>query len=104
MKHKRRRSGRIGIKNLPGAALQKTVRALELTPDILSGMAHFELSGNREAVIDGCRGVIEYDENVIRLSAGKFMVRLTGRGLELRNFKKDSVIIEGYITSIEFSD
>ena len=84
-------------------AVEKTVRALELTPDILSGMAHFELSGNREVVVDGCKGVLEYDENVIRLMAGKLTVRFTGRGLELRNLRKDSAIIEGFITTIEFT-
>ena len=103
MKHKRRRSDRIKIKEMPAAMLAKTVKALDLPADILSGMAHLELSGNREAVVDGCRGVLEYDENVIRLTTGKLTIRFTGRGLELRNLKRASVIIQGYFTSIEFS-
>ena len=104
MRHKTMRSGRTNIKKVPAAVLKKTVRALELTPDILSGMAHFELSGNREVVVEGCRGVLEYSDNVIRLTAGKLTVRFTGRGLELRNLKRDSAIVEGFITAIEFSD
>jgi sporulation protein YqfC len=98
-----KRKKRMNIKRIPAVAMEKTVRALELTPDVLSGMAHFELSGNREVVVDGCRGILEYDENVIRLLAGKLTVRFTGRGLELRNLRKDSAIIEGFITAIEFS-
>lgn len=84
--------------------MEKTVKTLELPPDILSGMAHFELSGNREIVVDGCRSVLEYDENVIRLKAGNLTVRVTGRGLEMRNLKRDSAIIEGFIMGVEFSD
>ena len=104
MKHGTGGDGRSNVKNLPRRAIDKTVRALELPPGIQAGMAQIELSGNREAVIVGCRGVLEYGENLVRLRAGSLTLRLTGRGLVLRNFKRDSVIIEGFITSIEFAD
>ncbi|MDR3643552.1 MAG: YabP/YqfC family sporulation protein [Clostridia bacterium] len=82
--------------------LAKAARALELPADITTGAAHLELSGNREAVVDGCRGVLEYDENVIRLNTGAVAVRFCGRGLSIRSLTRDSAVVEGYITSIEF--
>lgn len=104
MRHKRRRSTRPDIKRLSGNVLQKTIRALELPPEVLSSMAHFEMSGNREIVVDGCHGVIEYSQEVIKLNLGKLSVRFVGRELELRNLKKDSAIINGYVTAVEFSE
>lgn len=83
-------------------AAEKTVRALDLSADLIAGMVHLELSGNREAVVEGCRGVLEYDENVIRIDGGKISVRFMGTGLELRNFTDHSATISGVITSIEF--
>ena len=87
---------------LHAAVLEKTFGALELPPDMLSGMAHFEIAGNREIVVDGCRGILEYDENLIRLRAGKLTVRISGRGLTLRNLRRTSAVIAGFITSVEF--
>ena len=104
MRHRRRRSTRPEIKKLPADVLQKTIRALELPPDVVASMAHFEMSGNREIVVDGCRGVIEYSKDVIKLNVGKLTVRFVGRELELRNLRKDSAIINGYVTAVEFTE
>lgn len=94
--------GRVHLKKMADTAAEKTFSALELPPDMLSGMAHFEFSGNREAVIEGCRGILEYDENIVRLKAGKLTVRILGRGLTLRNLRRDSAIVSGFIASVEF--
>lgn len=80
----------------------KAVKALELPVDLVSGMVHFEFSGNREVVIEGCRGVLEYDENIVCIDTGKMKARLMGRELEIRNFTDHSVIIDGFISSVEF--
>jgi sporulation protein YqfC len=82
--------------------LQKVARVMELPVDLISGMSHMELSGNREAVVDGCNGVLEFDENIVRLSAGKFIIRFSGRGLILKELTQSSVVVEGFIISIEF--
>lgn len=82
--------------------VRRAVHALELPADIGSGMAHIELSGNREAVVEGCCGVLEYDENVIRLNVGDAVLRLCGRGLGIRSLTADSVVIEGFILSLEY--
>jgi len=104
MKQKHHSHAALALKKIPRAALVGTVKVLELPADLLLGMAHFELSGNREVIIDGCHAILEYDENLIRLNAGKLSVRFTGRGLTIRNLKRDSVIIEGFIASVEFLD
>ncbi len=97
--HRRRRPDWRG---LPSAALEKTARAMELPPDLTGGMLHVELSGNREAVVEGKCAILEYDEEIIRLRAGKYTLRFTGRGLSLRNLRRDSAIVEGYILSVEY--
>ena len=67
-----------------------------------SGFSQISLSGNHEAVVEGCGGVLEYDGALIRLSLGKMMVQFTGRGLQIKCMTGDSVIIEGYILGLEF--
>jgi sporulation protein YqfC len=82
--------------------MQKVAKVMELPIDLVSGMSHMELSGNREAVVDGCNSVLEFDENIVRLSVGKYIIRFSGRGLILKELTQSSVVVEGFIISIEF--
>ena len=62
-----------------------------------------EMTGNREIVIDGCKGVVEYTENNIRLSLGESVMSLSGDSLLIQSFDNDVVIISGQISDIDFT-
>lgn len=79
----------------------RITRMLDL-PGGTFGGCQIELSGNREAIVDGCTGILEYDENSIRLAAGKLQVRFSGRGLQVRALTHSSAIVEGYILHMDF--
>lgn len=87
---------------LPAQRMQKVASALQLPANTLSGAAHFEMNGNREVIVDGCRGVLEYDEQKIRVNTGKMITCFQGRCLSIKCLTSDSLIVEGFITSIEF--
>ncbi len=78
-------------------------RSLELPVDVLEGLPKIELLGNKEAVIEHCQGVLEYNDQVVRIRAGRLMLKFTGRDLNLRTMTGDSVVVEGYFTSVEFA-
>lgn len=84
------------------ANLHKLTGMMGIPPTALPGVPQIELGGNREAVIDGCQGILEYSEDMIKLAAGKLTLRFTGRGLQIKVLTHDSAVIEGYIMSIEF--
>lgn len=64
--------------------------------------SHMEINGNREVTLEGCRGVMEYDSDVVRVRTAKGNVRFTGRGLVIKCLDADSLVVEGFITGIEF--
>lgn len=61
-----------------------------------------EISDNTCAVIDGSCGVLEYSETVIRVSLGEFSLKLSGRGLSLKCISPTSLIVGGFIKSVEY--
>ena len=77
--------------------------ALELPPGTMGRGVHIELDSNREAVVDGCRGVLEYDDELVRLNTARGQVKLTGRGLVIRSLSEDQAIVSGLFLTIEFS-
>ncbi len=82
--------------------VQKVEQALELPPGVLSGSARLELTGNRQVVVEGCRGIQEYEEGLIRLSTSSGIIRFMGRGLIMNRLTDDCAVITGYILSVEF--
>lgn len=82
--------------------LQDTGEALRQTAAELIPGVRVELLSNREAVVDGCRGILEYNECCIRLSAERLVIRFRGEGLELRNYGESGAVVEGRITAVEF--
>lgn len=79
-------------------------RCFDLPQDALSGYAHIELFGNREAIVEGCRGVLEYTDATVALNTGKLTVRFCGSNLTITAMQDSSTVIRGIITAIDFTN
>lgn len=65
---------------------------------------HMDIKSNREVVVEGCNKIEEYDENIVRIKVPKMKVSFFGKNLEIKCMSVDALVIEGIISSIEFSD
>ncbi|MBQ8027250.1 MAG: YabP/YqfC family sporulation protein [Clostridia bacterium] len=74
-----------------------------LPKQAFDGYAQIELTGNEEAVIDGCKGIIEYSDEKITLNLGKICAEFSGSGLEMKTFEYEQAIIKGTFINIGFS-
>lgn len=81
---------------------ERVEHILELPVGSLSDAVRIEIMGNRRAVIDGCHGIVEYSDGLIRLQSGDGMIRFTGSSLSISCLTEDSAVIEGVITSLEY--
>jgi len=88
-------------KNKPDK-ISSFTNSLQLPTGLLPGNSHMEINGNREAIIEGCRGVLTYEENIIKITTGKLIIIFLGRKLSLKCLTEDSLIVGGFITSMEF--
>lgn len=77
-------------------------RSLQLPDGSLAVLPRIELSGNRRLLLEGCRGIAEYDEGCICLQTGLGIVRLTGDTLCLHRLNPDCAVITGRFVSLEF--
>ncbi len=64
---------------------------------------HIEMKSNREITVEGCKSIDQYDENMIKIKATKMNVIFFGRNLEIKYMTYDSLVIEGFVTSVEFN-
>ncbi len=71
-------------------------------PDGLGAEPKIETLGNREIIIDGVGGVVEYGENLIKLNAGNLLISIVGNELLIKAYDGSVAVISGQIANIEF--
>lgn len=75
---------------------------LEIPQLAAKSCAHIELYANREAAIEGCKGIVEYGEDKIVLNLGSVCAKFCGSGLQIRAFDGESAALCGTFCAIEF--
>ncbi len=66
------------------------------------GGVHMDISSNREVIFEGSKGILEYNDHTIKLSAGRYVVAFHGRGLHIHTMNEKDIVIHGFLTSIEY--
>lgn len=82
--------------------LDSISRSLDLPQDVVSGYVHIEISGNREVIVEGCEGVLEYGECSISLNTGRLTVRVNGCELTIVSMQNGQAVIKGIITGVDY--
>ena len=77
---------------------------LELPEDICRNCGYIEIISNCCALVDGCKGILEYDDNLIKLSLGKRAVSFSGNNLSIKSLSMEQAMVEGFIMSMEFGN
>ena len=76
--------------------------ALDVPRLLNPNLFHMEMQGNEEVIIDGCAGVLDYNEQEIVLKADTLRLVFRGDALRLCSFTEEEVVIEGTLTDIAF--
>ncbi len=84
------------------AILSDAAELFDLPIDLLSGLPHVELMGNRQFYMENHRGILSYSEEEIAVSANGVIVRVFGKKLELVSMSSDALRIRGEIARVEW--
>lgn len=75
----------------------------KITPtDNLGLSPQLTVTSNREAVLEGCRKIKEYDDGKLTFSMGNLNVCFCGNNLIIKNYGKDFAVICGEFSDISF--
>lgn len=80
----------------------KNESASSLALDLNSGLPTLDMLGNRRITIEGSTGVLRYESENIKINTNKMVVSVCGRGLTVKCISAVDVVIEGFITGIDF--
>lgn len=83
---------------------EQVARFLEIPLDTMGDWPKVEINANRSVTIHNHRGVIEYDQNIVRLNTKLGEIKISGVNLALVTAMKDEIVIEGKIVRAELLD
>ena len=84
--------------------IKRIMRQIDVPETVMPNMTHMEIDGNSEILIENCKGIGDYADDIIKLSAGRFPICIYGSGLELKELSASRLVITGSIARIEFTD
>lgn len=72
--------------------------------DVTDGylLPHIIFNSCHEVLVEGSKGVLEYNPARVKLNAGSLILNFTGGDLSIRALSVDEIIIKGNIASFEF--
>lgn len=72
---------------------------LDMPLDMIKDCSRMTVIGNESVLLENYKGIIEYEENVIRLSNN---INVFGSKLNIEEITDDDILITGIIKNIEF--
>ena len=84
-------------------AKKRNKKIKNIFTQILPTEPKIEMTGNKEIIVDGCNGIVEYDENVIKISTNTVSIGFEGQGLVITSYDNKVIIITGQIANLSFT-
>ena len=70
--------------------------------EIFTSNSRIELFSNKELILEGCLGVLQFNDNYLKLSLKGGSLILYGRNFDISGFSQKTITVRGFIESIEF--
>lgn len=64
--------------------------------------SHIEIFGSGEIVVEGCKGVFEYNDTYLKIKLEKGCLIVCGSCFDITSFENSLITVKGKITSLEF--
>lgn len=74
----------------------------DLPADLVAGLPHVEILGDRQFYMENHRGILSYSGEEIDVNANGLIVRVYGQKLELVSMTGDALRIRGTIERVEW--
>lgn len=82
--------------------LSEAAELFDLPADVVAGLPHVEMMGDRQFYMERHRGILSYDQEEIDINGEGLIVKVSGSGLELVSMTGEALRIQGNIQRVEW--
>lgn len=91
--------------DIPTPTLKERIgENLDIPSDLLFGGSALEVRGRGEAYVCGCKRIVSFTEESIKLEMSDFNIIINGERLSCFTFCEGKIVIGGRVKSIEIED
>lgn len=81
---------------------EKLAKLFELPPDLFGNRPKVTAVGRGEVLIENFKGVMDFEEGMVRINTNNGVIRITGSGITIREITSEAIIIGGKISNIDY--
>ncbi|MBE7034092.1 MAG: sporulation protein YqfC [Ruminococcaceae bacterium] len=85
-----------------GNRIQNIAEALDFPLDVISDIPRSEIMGNCQLSIENIRGVLDYNENCIKINTTVGIIKIDGDELFIDNISDENIFVKGRIIRLEY--
>ena len=82
--------------------MTRAAEFFDLPADIVAGLCHLEMIGDRQLFLEGHGGILSYGTEQIDINAGQLLLRVRGEELTLCSMTDEELRIAGRIDAVEY--
>ena len=86
----------------PRRVMTRAAELFDLPADIVAGLCHLEMIGDRQLFLEGHGGILSYGTEQIDINAGPLLLRVRGEGLTPCSMTDAELRIAGRIDAVEY--
>jgi len=82
--------------------LSAVAELFDLPGDVVAGLPHLEMIGDRQLFLEHHQGILSYSDTVIDINTDRGVLRVRGTGLNLLAMTAEELRVGGVIASAEW--
>lgn len=84
------------------APLTELAELFDLPGDVVAGLCHLEMIGDRRLFLEHHSGILSYSDRQIDVNTPGGVLRVTGRGLTLESMTGEQLRVGGSVDGVEW--
>lgn len=81
---------------------EKLARIFEIPGDVMGNRPKVTAIGRGEVLIENFRGIMDFQDGIIRINTNNGVISITGSALNIREITSEEIIIGGKISNIDY--
>lgn len=83
-------------------SVERIASALDMPLDVIGNFPRTEIMGKRSVCIENFRGILDYNENSVKVNTTVGMIKIEGDDLYIESITDEGVYVKGTIVRVEF--
>ena len=81
---------------------EKLTNMLDLPKEVTQDAVRITIVGDTEMSIENYKGILEYEDTIIRVKTSTRALKITGMGLNIRTITDEDILVYGRIDAVCF--